>query len=458
MPRAEALYVCQQCGSEHSKWSGQCPSCGQWNVLQEHRRLAVTGRGRAASRSTGDIELTSLDAVEWTEESRLRLGWPEFDRVLGGGLVPGSVLLLGGEPGIGKSTLLMQISRLVAQSGIVLYASGEESPRQIKLRALRLDTVHERISLMATGDVGEIERAMLKLHPALAVVDSIQTVSLSGLDAAAGSVTQVRESASSLLRLAKSTEVPICLVGHVTKQGAIAGPKVLEHLVDTVLYLEGDHSHAFRILRATKNRFGSVDEVGIFEMSGAGLVAVDDPATVLLAEGQGYLSGSVVFPAVEGSRVLLVELQGLVSRCAYGLPRRSANGVDSSRMHMILAVLEKRAGIALGSYDVFLNVAGGVRVVEPAADLGLVMAIVSTLKDVPIAPGTAVMGEVGLTGEVRSVSHAARRIAEARSRGFERCIVPQGNATQLAAGATSAMALLAVRSVTEAIDICFGSV
>ncbi|OLC53269.1 MAG: DNA repair protein RadA [Chloroflexi bacterium 13_1_40CM_4_68_4] len=441
---SKTAFVCQQCGNAAPKWAGRCPGCGGWNTLVEERVVAQP-KGRPVRSRATPIALLDVPA---DEEQRLVTGLSEFDRVLGGGIVRGSLILLGGEPGIGKSSLLGQVSALVSQRGPVLYVTGEESPAQVKLRARRLGVERADIRLLAETDVDSIVEHLRDLQPVLAVVDSIQTMSSSDIGSAAGSVSQLRESAARFLEAAKSLGVPIFLVGHVTKDGAIAGPRVLEHMVDAVLYLEGDRFHAFRILRATKDRFGSTDEVGVFEMGEAGLTEVRNPSQVFLEE-RGAAAGSVVVPTLEGTRPLLVEIQALVSPTAFGLPRRTVSGVDMNRTLVLLAVLAKRAGIGLGAHDVYVSLAGGLRVREPAADLGVAAAMASAYRDRACQTGTVLIGEVGLSGEVRRVSRIASRLAEARSLGFTRAIVPKGN---LADVASDGLTVEGVATLREALS------
>ena len=423
MPKPpKTAFVCQQCGNATPKWAGRCPSCGGWNTLVEERVVAAP-KGRAVRARAAPISLADVPA---DDEQRLVTGLTEFDRVLGGGIVRGSLVLLGGEPGIGKSSLLAQVSARLAARGTVLYITGEESPAQVKLRARRLGIETADIRLLAETDVDAIVEHVRELQPILAIVDSIQTMTAAEIASAAGSVSQLRESASRFLESAKSLGVPIFLVGHVTKEGAIAGPRVLEHMVDAVLYLEGDRFHAYRILRATKDRFGSTDEVGVFEMGDRGLVEVRNPSQVFLEERSGA-AGSVVVPTLEGTRPLLVEIQALVSPTAFGLPRRTVSGVDMNRTLVLLAVLAKRAGIGLGAHDVYVSLAGGLRVREPAADLGVAAAVASAFRDRAPQTGTVLIGEVGLSGEVRRVSRIASRLVEARSLGFTRAVIPKAN-------------------------------
>lgn len=422
MRQGRRAYVCQQCGYRSVKWMGRCPDCGGWETM-------VLEQGDAAWQvAPQGLPPRPIGEVELEEAPRVSTGLGEVDRVLGGGLVPGSAVLLGGDPGIGKSTLLLQVLEWLARRGqVALYVSGEESPQQVKLRAQRLGVAAPSLYVMGENALEEILRQVESLRPGVVVVDSIQTVFSRDLGSAPGSVSQVRECASRLVTLAKRLNASLFLVGHVTKEGLIAGPRVLEHLVDTVLYLEGDRGHSHRLLRAVKNRFGSVNEVGVFRMEATGLVEVDNPSAFFLAERPRGVPGSAVVCCLEGNRPLLVELQALVSAGALGSPRRTAMGVDPWRASLLLAVLEKRMGFALGSRDVFLNVAGGLRVVEPAVDLGIVSAVASSYLDRPLDPELAVFGEVGLVGEVRGVAQPGVRLREAQRMGFRRCVVPRSN-------------------------------
>ncbi|MGH7903348.1 MAG: DNA repair protein RadA [Candidatus Dormibacteraceae bacterium] len=454
MPRSTTTFVCSECGGESLRWSGQCPHCRAWNTLQEYTARA-SPRGRSQPVVPGR-RARPVPVTQISDDSapRLPLAWDELNRVLGGGVVPGSVVLVGGEPGIGKSTLLMHLAQQVAAGGhAVLYASGEESAQQVRMRARRLAALADGILLLAENDLDAVIEAIGESAAGLAIVDSIQTVHDPGLEATAGSVSQVREAAARLMRLAKESQVPIFLVGHVTKEGAIAGPRVLEHIVDTVLYLEGDRHQEFRILRATKNRFGSTDEIGIFSMGEAGLEEVQDPSAALLAES-ARAPGSVILPTLEGSRPLLVELQSLVVSTNFNMPRRTANGFDLNRLHIILAVLERRAGLALRQSDVFVNVVGGVRLVEPAADLALALSLAGNVRDQPLPDGVVVLGEIGLGGEVRRVGRLERRLIEAARRGFTRAIVPAAGDAPRVPG----LALSPVRDLAAALDAAFALV
>jgi DNA repair protein RadA/Sms len=450
MPRSSAIFVCRDCGGESLRWAGQCPHCRAWNTLEEFQ-VPKAARERRRPLGGAVIHPIPLPEVELDAAARLELDWQELNRVLGGGVVPGSLVLLGGEPGVGKSTLLTHLAAQAASGGrTVLYASGEESVQQVGLRARRLGLASAGVLLLAENDLDAIIGAIERERPTISIVDSIQTVQDTAVEAAPGSVSQVREATNRLMRTAKGSGTPIFLVGHVTKEGAIAGPKVLEHMVDTVLYLEGDRGHEFRILRAQKNRFGSTDEIGIFSLGEKGLEEVDDPSALLLSH-LGPVPGTTVLAAMEGIRPLLVELQSLVTESSYGLPRRSATGVDLNRLHMIVAVLDKHAEVKLAKHDVLVNVAGGMRVQEPAADLGLALAIASSFKERSLPGGTVVIGELGLAGEVRRVGRMERRLQEAARRGFTRAIVPRG-AGDAARGLD--VQCLEVESVGQAVALC----
>jgi DNA repair protein RadA/Sms len=466
--RSQTRFVCGSCGESFLRWEGHCRACGGWNTLVE---TIVRDEPRAARRAggvavAGGMTATAepLAAIADADLPRLTVGIGELDRVLGGGLVPGSLVLLGGEPGIGKSTLLLQAAaglvRASAGTAGVLYATGEESPGQVRLRAARLGLVTgsagEAVRVLAEHDVGRVVDTARTERPDLLVLDSIQTATVDELDGAAGSVGQVREATLRLMELAKGDGIAIILVGHVTKDGTIAGPKTLEHLVDAVVNLEGERYAALRLLRATKNRFGSTDEVGVFEMADTGLREVDDPARAFLVDHGGAAPGSVVAPTLEGSRPLLVEVQALVSPSGYGMPSRKASGLDPNRLSLLIAVLGKRAGIPLGSQDVYANIAGGLTVVEPALDLALALALASSARDRPIAAGTVAIGEVGLLGELRSVAGLERRLREAARLGFTRAIVPTTGRRQPAAPVVDGIEVVAVGTVRDAIVATMG--
>ena len=429
MPKVKTFYQCQTCGYTSPKWLGKCPDCGTWNSLVEERKETSPSRSSLGHFRKSEPQL--LSSIKAGYEQRTSTGIKELDRVLGGGVVTGSVVLVGGDPGIGKSTLLLQALSGLSRYGQVLYVSGEESPEQIKIRAERLSINSNDIILLSeTSLIGIVDTA-LKLVPKAIVVDSIQTVYTEDILSAPGSVSQVRECAAKLMIFAKKSDIPVFLVGHVTKEGAIAGPRVLEHIVDTVLYFEGDRGHSYRILRTVKNRFGSTNEIGVFEMSDAGLREIENPSELFLLERPLNVSGSVVVAALEGTRPLMVELQSLVSQTNFGMPRRTTIGVDFNRVNLLVAVLEKRAGLHLGGMDIFVNVVGGLRIIEPAVDLGIISTIASSFKDIPIDPKTYVFGEVGLSGEIRAIAQAEVRIKEASKIGFKKAVMPLGNAEKM---------------------------
>lgn len=430
MAKASTRFVCQKCSHESPKWNGRCPQCGAWNSFVEEWVPASNNHVPAvaawtADRSSGTV-VQSITEIPPQQEHRISTGMNEYDRVLGGGVVPGSLVLIGGDPGIGKSTLLLQSSYELARQGHrVLYVSGEESPTQLKLRAERLQITHDSLYVLAETDMEQIVRAAEDTKPDFMIIDSIQTVYRPGMSSAPGSVSQVRESTGLLLRVAKHMNIAVFIVGHVTKEGSLAGPRMLEHMVDAVLYFEGDRHHAYRILRAVKNRFGSTNEIAIFEMKQEGLEEVSNPSEMFLSERSNSAAGSAVVAAVEGSRPLLLEVQALVAPTSFGTPRRMTTGADSNRVSLILAVLEKRIGLRLQTSDAYVNFAGGVRVDEPAVDLGIAVALASSLRDEPLSAHDVFIGEIGLTGEVRSVSKLEQRVKEANKLGFSRCIVPK---------------------------------
>ena len=420
----KTAFFCQNCGYESPKWVGKCPGCGEWNRFAEEPTKATD------SRVSPEYQLNekprSIDTVEADEKARLKTGLEEMDRVLGGGIVAGSAILVGGDPGIGKSTLLLQVLHRLASGGRkVLYVTGEESASQIKLRADRIGASSKNLFVLVEVALENILKYIKEVGPAAVVIDSIQTVYCSLLTSAPGSVGQVREASERLIIFSKKTGIPVFLVGHVTKDGSIAGPKVLEHMVDTVLYFEGDSGHSYRIIRGIKNRFGPTNEIGVFEMRDRGLVEVSNPSEYFLTERPEGMAGSVVVASIEGTRPILVEVQALVVSTSFGMPRRTAIGVDVNRVSLLVAVLDKIGGLHLGNHDIFLNVAGGVRLSEPAADLGVVAAIASSFLDRPIDPKTVVFGEVGLTGEIRGINQMEVRIREAARMGFTRCIMPR---------------------------------
>ena len=449
----KSVFSCQTCGAQAPKWLGRCPECGAWNSFVEEliEKPGKAGERKGAAPPLGGGRATKYADVDAVVSRRFSSGIGEFDRVLGGGIVPGSLVLLGGEPGIGKSTLLLQAAAAFArETGPVLYASGEESEHQVKMRGERLGVGDAPLYLLAETCIERILEEVDRVRPALLIVDSIQTVFSLKMASAPGSVGQVRQAATDLLFTAKGRNLPTIVVGHVTKDGSLAGPKVLEHVVDTVLYFEGDRHHAHRVVRATKNRFGAISELGIFEMTGAGLKAVPNPSALFLAERPENVPGSAVLCCVEGSRPILVEVQALVGTATFGNARRTASGLDHNRLSLLLAVLDKRAGLNLVTDDVYVNVAGGMTVDEPAADLAILAAVASSLRNRPVQPGTVVFGEVGLAGEIRATSHAPLRLREAAQLGFVRCVVPEGNVA--ASDAPKGMDVVGVRTVGEALD------
>ena len=427
MAKSKSQFVCQVCGNTSVKWMGKCPNCEAWNsYVEELLPTKVKAKVAPSMQQQRTTRPLPLKEIELKLESRIKTGVNEFDRVMGGGIMSGSFVLIAGDPGIGKSTLMTEIARYLPQCK-VLYVTGEESPRQVKIRAGRLGVNSDNLYLFSETNVERIIDAAQEIEPDILIVDSIQTTFRPDIQSAPGSVSQVRESAAALLQFSKSFETPTFLVGHVTKEGAIAGPRILEHMVDTVLYFEGDRHHAFRILRAVKNRFGSTNEIGVFEMRTNGLMEVTNPSEIFLSERSFGASGSTVVCSLEGTRPILVEIQALVTSTSYSTPQRNATGLDSRRIQMLLAVLEKREGLRLSGQDVFVNVAGGVRLDEPAVDLGVIIAIASSFRDIPTDTGTVLIGEVGLGGEIRTVSQIEPRLKEASKLGFERAIIPANN-------------------------------
>lgn len=452
MAKRHTRYVCQSCGYESARWTGKCPNCASWNSFVEEL-VAEKSPGHARGTKSGPrpVPITEVDIAP---DPRISTRIPELDRVLGGGIIPGSVVLVGGDPGIGKSTLMVQMACALADR-VVLYITGEESVQQIRLRAERLEArPSKNLLLLAETSIEVLEEILKTAVPDLVIVDSVQTMMHPDFESAPGTVSQVREATAFFARFARSRGVPLFLVGHVTKEGVIAGPRVIEHMVDTVLQFEGERQYAFRVLRAMKNRFGSTNEIGVFEMHDGGLREVENPSKVFLLERSAGSSGSAVVAAMEGSRPLLLEVQALVAPTSYGVPQRSATGFDARRLQMLLAVLEKRVGLHLGQYDVFVNVAGGIRVDEPAADLGMAVAIVSSLKDLPVDFGSVVIGEVGLGGEIRSIRQMDKRIAEAGKLGFVRAVVPPD--TLGGRPLSPAVEILHVETIDRALDALLG--
>jgi len=451
--KEKTVYACTSCGTTAARWLGRCPGCGEWNTLAEETTVRRTGGKKAKARANA----VPLSEVRHEDARRLPTGISELDRVLGGGAVAGGVTLLGGDPGIGKSTLLMQaLAALAAAGNTVVYATGEESAAQIALRGQRIGGAGmDAIRILATTDLEDVEAALAEAHPHVAVVDSIQTVRSRDVDSSAGSVTQLREVSARLIEVAKRDGIALFLIGHVTKEGSLAGPKMLEHLVDTVLAFEGDRSHAFRIVRSTKNRFGPTHEMGVFEMVREGLREVPDPSALFLAERPEASAGSLVVPTAEGSRPLLVEVQALVAPAVYGAARRVASGVDANRLAILLAVIERKADVHVLDRDVFVSVAGGARVDERAMDLGLALAVVSSLRERAVDAGVAAFGEIGLAGEVRAVPRPAPRVSEAVKMGFTRVVMPKGNAERLTKAEKKGAEIVPVSTLAEALEAVF---
>lgn len=420
------VYFCQSCGYESSKWMGQCPGCRKWNTfVEEALEKKAAGKIKSAPGGKEELKTARISEIDIQSGTRMQTGFGELDRVLGGGIVPGSLVLVGGDPGIGKSTLLLQVCRNLAETLEVLYISGEESLQQIKMRAQRIGQFSDNLQLFCETGMERIEQVVERQKPQVVIIDSIQTIYSEQISAAPGSVSQVRETTGRLLQIAKGMEITIFIVGHVTKEGVVAGPRVLEHMVDTVLYFEGDRHASYRILRGVKNRFGSTNEIGVFEMREEGLAEVKNPSEFMLNGKPQGASGSVVACSMEGTRPILVEIQALVCHSNFGIPRRTAAGTDLNRVNLLMAVLEKRAGMSLSACDAYVNIAGGIRMNEPAIDLGIVMALASSFRDKAIDEKIICFGEVGLSGEVRAVQMAQQRVTEARKLGFETCILPK---------------------------------
>ena len=455
--KIKSVFFCQSCGYESSKWMGQCPGCKEWNTFVEEtvKPAAKAAKGISASGAqSGTYEAPkALSDIEMKDEERYDTHIGELNRVLGGGLVKGSLILVGGDPGIGKSTILLQVAgNISADDRDVLYISGEESLRQIKLRANRIGQFSDKLKFMCETNLGNIEETITRAKPSVVIIDSIQTMYNEAVSSAPGSVSQVRESTSVLLRIAKSMNISIFIVGHVTKEGQVAGPRVLEHMVDTVLYFEGDRHASYRILRAVKNRFGSTNEIGVFEMQEKGLVEVANPSEFMLDGRPEDASGSIVTCSVEGTRPILIEIQALVCRSNFGFPKRQANGTDYNRVNLLMAVLEKRVGLQMGESDAYVNLAGGMRIAEPSLDLGICLALISSFKNKPISGDVIAFGEVGLSGEVRSVNMAEARVSEARKLGFKTCIVPRALESKLKSTFKD-IEIIGVSSISDAMKI-----
>jgi DNA repair protein RadA/Sms len=446
----KSVFFCQNCGHEESKWLGQCPMCKEWNTFAEEK--VTVSKSSTVKSAVREAKVVALSSVSTEQEDRMKTKIEELDRVLGGGIVSGSLVLVGGDPGIGKSTLLLQVCRQLArEQKKVLYISGEESVKQIKLRANRMGEFNDNLLLLCETNLETIRQVIERESPAVAVIDSIQTMYSEEVASAPGSVSQVREATNTLMQLAKGLNITIFIVGHVTKEGTVAGPRVLEHMVDTVLYFEGDRHASYRILRGVKNRFGSTNEIGVFEMQETGLEEVANPSEYMLNGRPENASGSVVACSMEGTRPILMEIQALVCKSNFGMPRRTAAGTDYNRVNLLMAVLEKRIGLPLSNYDAYINIAGGIRMNEPAVDLGIVMAIVSSYKNRPISEGTIVFGEVGLSGEVRAVSMPEQRVAEARKLGFQTCIMPEVSKSMVKN--VNGIEIIGVKSVNQAMNL-----
>ncbi len=425
MAKSKTVFVCSNCGYESAKWLGKCPGCQEWNSFYEETLVSNSSSGLNKKKKMA-IPMP-LNSVEGKSTERISTGLDELNRVLGGGLVEGSLILLGGEPGIGKSTLILQICDKVQVEGKILYVSGEESAEQIKIRADRLNVKRDNLMFLPETDIDAVNDAINSIEPKLVIIDSVQTMYADNISSAPGSVSQVREITARIMKICKENSITTIIIGHVTKDGNIAGPRVLEHMVDTVLYLEGERYFSYRMLRGVKNRFGSTNEIGMFEMQNEGMIEIKNPSSILLSEREEKTPGSVVVASIEGTRSLLIELQALTTPSVFGMPRRTANGIDYNRLTLLIAVLEKKAGLLLGNQDVYLNVVGGIKINEPAIDLGIVLAAASSFKNISIPKDVVAIGEVGLTGEVRAVNVIEKRIKEAEKLGFKTCIVPENN-------------------------------
>lgn len=448
MAKNQTVFVCSSCGNESPKWLGRCPACNEWNTFYEEKVVKdkVTGQKRGLA-----VDTVKLNTVETKNYERYKTSMDELDRVLGGGLVQGSLVLLGGEPGIGKSTLILQICDKVKVDAPVLYVSGEESSSQIKMRADRLNINNENIFFLGETSIELIDEAIEKIKPGLIIIDSIQTMYSESITSAPGSVSQVREVTSKIMMMCKKQNITTIIIGHVTKDGAIAGPRVLEHMVDTVLYLEGERYFSYRVLRSVKNRFGSTNEIGLFEMREEGMTEIQNPSEILITERNGNPSGSIIVASIEGTRPMLVEIQALVTPTAFGMPRRTGSGVDFNRLVVLMAVLEKRAGIPLSNQDAYVNIVSGIRIDEPAIDLGLALAIVSSYKNIPLPKDLIAIGEVGLTGEIRTVNSLEKRIKEADKMGFKTCLVSDSSMKQLKFKGN--INVIGVKNIRDAINV-----
>lgn len=450
--KSKSVYVCSECGYETPKWYGKCPGCGEWSTMQEEVRVQQSAAVTKKATSTASVRSYSLGEIKPDNELRYKTGMSELDRVLGGGIVKGSLVLLSGDPGIGKSTILLQICQCLGERLNILYVSGEESYSQIKLRADRLNVTTSGLSILCETDVQAISEHIMSIKPDLVIVDSVQTMNHTELSSSPGSITQVRESTNLLMRTAKSLSIPVIIVGHVNKDGNIAGPKVLEHIVDAVLYFEGERNLSFRILRAVKNRYGSTNEIGVFEMTDKGLEEVRNPSEMLISGRPKNTPGTCVACVMEGSRPILAEIQGLVTPTSFGTPRRMSNGFDYNRMAMLLAVLEKRGGYFFNNTDTYINIVGGMKLDEPALDLTIAMALVSSLKDYALKDDVLAFGEIGLAGEIRAISHCEQRIKEAARLGFKKCIIPKHNLRTVPNNLKDEIEIVGVRTIRQAFE------
>ena len=450
MAKAKTIFVCNECGYESAKWLGKCPACNEWNSFVEEKIQKTNDVAVAGTENKKVNKPMALNSVEGKESFRTSTGFTELDRVLGGGIVKGSLILVGGEPGIGKSTLILQLCDKVQGDGKVLYVSGEESAEQIKIRADRLNIKNDDIMFLGETDIDNIQSNILEINPKLVIIDSIQTMYSDEITSAAGTVSQVREITARIMKICKTNNITTIIIGHVTKEGNIAGPRVLEHMVDTVLYIEGERYFAYRILRSVKNRFGSTNEVGMFEMKNEGMVEISNPSQILISEREENTPGSVVVATMEGSRPLLIELQALTSTTVFGFPRRTANGFDGNRLTLLMAVLEKRAHMNLSNQDIYLNVVSGIKVSEPAVDLAVVLSVASSYKNVSIPKDLVAIGEVGLTGEIRSVNFIEKRLKEVEKLGFKTCIIPESNKKLLKEDFK--LDIIGMKNVNEAIE------
>ncbi len=450
MPKAKTIFVCSNCGYESAKWLGKCPACNEWNSFYEEKVVNTSSTAGGKSSVSKEKNMPrKLKEVQGIETARTSTGIGELDRVLGGGLVKGSLVLVGGEPGIGKSTLILQLCDKVKGEGKVLYISGEESAEQVKIRADRLNINNDDLMFLGETNIDNIQDTIISVNPKLVIIDSIQTMYSEEITSAAGTVSQVREITARIMRMCKDNGITTIIIGHVTKDGNIAGPRVLEHMVDTVLYIEGERYFSYRILRSVKNRFGSTNEVGMFEMKNEGMVEITNPSSILISERNDNPAGSVIIASMEGTRPLLVELQALTTPSVFGIPKRTANGIDYNRLAVLIAVVEKRAGINLGGQDVYLNVVSGIKLTEPAVDLGIILACTSSYKNISIPQDVVAIGEVGLTGEVRAVNMIEKRIKEAEKLGFKKCIIPESNKKLLKE--EYKLDIIGVRNINEAI-------